>query len=200
MKIQAQKLAIALACAALLGSAGVAQAAPRDHQQRSAATQRHRSAPQQRSTPRSQRQATPTPNRSHAGNNQRTQRAHRARAPQRLSAPQSRTPQARRAPLARAPQVHRTPQARIHRAPQVRHAPRVHRAPRVRHARSYYRGGHLPRGWAGSPRVVHNWRGYRGLYQPPRGYQWVRGDSGDMLLVAIATGVITSIVLNSWVY
>lgn len=198
MKTQAQKLAIALACAALLGSAGVAQAAQRDHQQRSAATQQHRSAPQQRSAQRSQRQAAPTPKRPRAGNNQRAQRA-----------PQSRTPQARRAPQARAPQVHRTPQARapqlrhapqVRRAPQVRQAPRVHRAPRVRHARSYYRGGHLPRGWAGSPRVVHNWRGYRGLYQPPRGYQWVRGDSGDMLLVAIATGVITSIVLNAWVY
>jgi len=42
--------------------------------------------------------------------------------------------------------------------------------------------------------VVNDWRA-RGLRAPPRGYQWVReGDnSGDFLLVAVASGLIASI-------
>lgn len=44
--------------------------------------------------------------------------------------------------------------------------------------------------------VVRDYR-TRHLRAPPRGYHWVRGDSGQFLLVALATGVITDIVLNS---
>jgi Ni/Co efflux regulator RcnB len=42
--------------------------------------------------------------------------------------------------------------------------------------------------------VVSDWN-RRGLRTPPRGYQWVREDnnSGDFLLVAVATGLIASI-------
>ncbi|MFT4247090.1 MAG: RcnB family protein [Pseudomonas sp.] len=32
--------------------------------------------------------------------------------------------------------------------------------------------------------------------RPPRGYRWQRDDTGNLLLVAIATGIITDIVLN----
>lgn len=41
-----------------------------------------------------------------------------------------------------------------------------------------------------------NWRSER-LRQPPRGYHYVRDDRGEVLLVAIATGVILSILLNN---
>ncbi len=42
--------------------------------------------------------------------------------------------------------------------------------------------------------VVNDWN-QRGLRAPPRGYQWVRenNNSGDFLLVAAATGIISSI-------
>lgn len=42
--------------------------------------------------------------------------------------------------------------------------------------------------------VVNDWN-RQGLRQPPRGYQWVRerNNSGDYLLVATATGLISSI-------
>jgi Ni/Co efflux regulator RcnB len=42
--------------------------------------------------------------------------------------------------------------------------------------------------------VVSDWN-RRGLRAPPRGYQWVREDnnSGDFLLVAVASGLIASI-------
>lgn len=41
-----------------------------------------------------------------------------------------------------------------------------------------------------------NWRSER-LRQPPRGYRYVRDDRGEILLVAVATGVILSILLNN---
>lgn len=44
--------------------------------------------------------------------------------------------------------------------------------------------------------VVEDWHRDRRLHEPPRGYHWVRSDNGDFLLVAIATGVITDILLN----
>ncbi|WP_343162718.1 RcnB family protein [Oleiagrimonas sp. C23AA] len=44
--------------------------------------------------------------------------------------------------------------------------------------------------------VVRDYR-TRHLRRPPRGYHWVRDDSGQYLLVAIASGVIADIVLHS---
>ena len=35
------------------------------------------------------------------------------------------------------------------------------------------------------------------LREPPRGYHWVRNDSGDLLLAAIAGGLITAVILNN---
>lgn len=43
--------------------------------------------------------------------------------------------------------------------------------------------------------VVRDYRTYR-LREPPRGYHWVRGDGGQYLLVAIATGIILDIALH----
>ncbi len=42
-----------------------------------------------------------------------------------------------------------------------------------------------------------DYRHYRHLRAPPRGYHWVRDDRGDYLLVAIATGVILSAILSN---
>jgi Ni/Co efflux regulator RcnB len=43
---------------------------------------------------------------------------------------------------------------------------------------------------------VANYRAYR-LPPPPRGYEWRRTDRGDFILAAIATGIITSVILAS---
>jgi Ni/Co efflux regulator RcnB len=37
-----------------------------------------------------------------------------------------------------------------------------------------------------------------GLYDAPYGYRWVRSDSGDYLLAAIATGLIISVIANQY--
>ncbi|MFC6841367.1 RcnB family protein [Xanthomonas theicola] len=62
-----------------------------------------------------------------------------------------------------------------------------------------------PHYWARGERYRHDDRGpvyvvnddprYE-LRRPPRGYHWVRDDRGNLLLVAIATGVIADLVLN----
>lgn len=46
--------------------------------------------------------------------------------------------------------------------------------------------------------VVHDYRQYRdyGLYAPPRGYHWRRDDRGDFILVAVATGLIASVIFR----
>ncbi|MGA9851662.1 MAG: RcnB family protein [Gammaproteobacteria bacterium] len=59
----------------------------------------------------------------------------------------------------------------------------------------YKKGGRLPAAYRGRSYMVTDWR-VRHLRQPPRGYQWVRSDNGDFLLVAITTGVIISIVAH----
>jgi Ni/Co efflux regulator RcnB len=58
----------------------------------------------------------------------------------------------------------------------------------------FYRGGYLPPEYRGRQYVVDDWRGHR-LSAPPRGYHWVQS-GGDYILVAIATGIIASILLN----
>jgi len=57
------------------------------------------------------------------------------------------------------------------------------------------RGDRLPSYYRSQYRQV-DWRRER-LRQPPRGYHYVRDDRGEVLLVAIATGVILSILLNN---
>lgn len=52
--------------------------------------------------------------------------------------------------------------------------------------RNYYSG----------PVYVVNDYGHRHLRRPPRGHHWIRDDRGDMLLVAIATGIIADVVLS----
>lgn len=59
---------------------------------------------------------------------------------------------------------------------------------------AWYRGDRLPYEYRHRQYVVDDWRGHH-LYAPPRGYQWVQS-GGDYLLVAVATGIIASILLN----
>jgi len=58
----------------------------------------------------------------------------------------------------------------------------------------FYRGGHLPYEYRSRQYVVDDWRDHH-LRRPPRGYHWVQAGP-DYLLVAIATGVIATILLN----
>lgn len=59
----------------------------------------------------------------------------------------------------------------------------------------YREGGVVPREYRGNRYVVSDWRSEH-LREPPHGYNWVRSDNGDFLLVAITTGVITGIMLS----
>jgi Ni/Co efflux regulator RcnB len=59
---------------------------------------------------------------------------------------------------------------------------------------AYHRGDRLPAAERGKRYVVGDWRGHH-LSAPPRGYHWVQSGS-DFVLVAIATGVITQLLLS----
>ncbi|CAE6816938.1 RcnB family protein [Xanthomonas arboricola] len=68
---------------------------------------------------------------------------------------------------------------------------------------SYYRPGPPPRPyWARGQRyhgpvyVINDYDRYN-LRRPPYGYRWQRDNTGNLLLVAIATGVIADLVLNN---
>jgi Ni/Co efflux regulator RcnB len=75
--------------------------------------------------------------------------------------------------------------------------PKAHPKPPHPAAQQHYkRGGHLPKQYYQDRRYyVNDWRGH-GLRQPPRGHRWVEVD-GRYILVAVATGVITSILLHN---
>jgi Ni/Co efflux regulator RcnB len=57
---------------------------------------------------------------------------------------------------------------------------------------AWRRGDRLPRGYHYE---VVDYRRYN-YAPPPRGYHYVRDDRGDVILAAIATGIIASIILN----
>ncbi|MBB3781002.1 Ni/Co efflux regulator RcnB [Xanthomonas campestris] len=68
---------------------------------------------------------------------------------------------------------------------------------------NYYRAGPPPRPyWARGQRyhgpvyVINDYDRYN-LRRPPYGYRWQRDNTGNLLLVAIATGVIADLVLNN---
>ena len=67
-----------------------------------------------------------------------------------------------------------------------RPAPGYHRWAKGQRYRDYYRG----------PVYVVNDYDYYDLRRPPRGYHWVRDDRGNMLMVAIATGIIADLILH----
>lgn len=62
-----------------------------------------------------------------------------------------------------------------------------------------FRRGHpAPPRFRGDEYRVHDWRGH-GLREPSRGEYWAYVD-GNYVLIAVATGVITSIILDSMVH
>ncbi|MET4576691.1 RcnB family protein [Ottowia thiooxydans] len=61
--------------------------------------------------------------------------------------------------------------------------------------RRFNRGDRLPPEFRQRQYVVNDWRGH-GLRPPPRGYYWVQNGS-DYLLAAIATGIISAVVINA---
>ena len=61
---------------------------------------------------------------------------------------------------------------------------------------NWYKGSRVPPQYRSQHYVVNDWRGHR-LSAPPRGYHWIQ-NGGDYLLVAIATGVIASMVLGNY--
>lgn len=67
---------------------------------------------------------------------------------------------------------------------------------RDNHQRRYQmqRGQRLSQYYRGDHYVVSDWRSRR-LYAPQRGYQWVQAGN-DYALVAIATGIIATVLLN----
>jgi Ni/Co efflux regulator RcnB len=71
-----------------------------------------------------------------------------------------------------------------------------YRAPHGYHYRVWHRGDYLPRAYYGSSYIVHDWRPYQ-LYAPPYGYHWVRVGN-DVLLTALATGVVLDVLYNIW--
>ncbi|WP_380184314.1 RcnB family protein [Kalamiella sp. sgz302252] len=78
------------------------------------------------------------------------------------------------------------------------HGPDRHFEERDRFAwqgHEFHRGQPLPPRFRGHDYRVDDWRD-RGLHEPPRGERWAYID-GNYVLIAAATGVITSILLNN---
>ncbi|MFP1926105.1 RcnB family protein [Lonsdalea quercina] len=65
----------------------------------------------------------------------------------------------------------------------------------VSNGHDFRRGKPAPTRYRGNDYRVNDWRA-RGLRQPPSGQHWAYID-GNYVLIAAATGVITSIILNS---
>jgi Ni/Co efflux regulator RcnB len=67
-----------------------------------------------------------------------------------------------------------------------------HGAPSMQHAssRQWRNGDH----YTGNRTVVNNWSHYH-LRQPPSGYEWVQ-DSDQLVLIAITSGVIASVIAS----
>jgi Ni/Co efflux regulator RcnB len=59
---------------------------------------------------------------------------------------------------------------------------------------AYYQGDRFPAEYRSRHYVVSDWRAHR-LSAPPRGYQWVQSGN-DYVLVAIASGIIASLILG----
>ncbi|MBQ0133247.1 MAG: RcnB family protein [Comamonas sp.] len=84
------------------------------------------------------------------------------------------------------------PRPGYHRPPPPPPAHYYHRGAGPQH--NWVMGSRIPPQYRGPRYVVSDWRGHR-LHQPPRGYHWVR-HGGDYMLVAIASGVITQLIIN----
>jgi Ni/Co efflux regulator RcnB len=58
------------------------------------------------------------------------------------------------------------------------------------------RGERLDRRWHSRRYMVADWRRH-GWRAPPRGYAYYRTDTGDVVLAAVATGIISSVIANA---
>ncbi|WP_111891356.1 RcnB family protein [Acinetobacter sp. MB5] len=65
----------------------------------------------------------------------------------------------------------------------------------ARPSQDWQRGQPLPHGYDNGRYQVDDWRG-RGLPEPPRGHRWMY-INGEYVLTAIATGVISAILLGA---
>lgn len=63
------------------------------------------------------------------------------------------------------------------------------------YAPRYWAGGYVPHQYRAQRYWVNDWRS-RHLYAPPYGHQWVQTDTGEVLLIALATGLIASAILS----
>lgn len=65
--------------------------------------------------------------------------------------------------------------------------------------RRWAKGQRFDRRYAQNYRDIPNWQQYRGrrLYQPPRGYHWVRSGN-DAVLVAVAGGLIGAVLAGAF--
>jgi len=68
--------------------------------------------------------------------------------------------------------------------------------PRVVYHPYAFQRGHGYRNYYGGPVYVVNDYGRYHLRRPPYGHHWIRDDRGNLLMVAIASGIIADIVLN----
>ena len=68
--------------------------------------------------------------------------------------------------------------------------------PRVVYRPYAFERGHGYRNYYGGPVYVVSDYGRYHVRRPPRGHQWIRDDRGNLLMVAIATGIIADIVLH----
>jgi len=67
--------------------------------------------------------------------------------------------------------------------------------PRVYRPYAYERGHRYDNYYSGRTYVINDYHRYH-VRRPPHGHHWVRDDRGNLILVAIATGVITDLLLN----
>lgn len=98
-----------------------------------------------------------------------------------------------------APEVRHSDQMQRHQVSRPDRTERNHNEHRpefrsASHQDKWQQGEKLPRNYRGSHYRVNNWKAHD-LPSPPRGQRWVNVN-GDYILVAIATGVITNILMN----
>ena len=72
---------------------------------------------------------------------------------------------------------------------------RRHRHHRKHKHRDYHRGERIEVVYLEPRYYVEDYHHYR-LREPPRGHRWVRTDDGRYILVAVATGIISDIILH----
>jgi Ni/Co efflux regulator RcnB len=77
--------------------------------------------------------------------------------------------------------------------------PRGYNAPRGYYGHRWQRGEWLPPAYRARYYYVPDYGryGYR-MYAPPPGCRWVRDDDGDLLLMAVATGLVLDVVYDAY--